>query len=179
MKPMLKRGKSAFWAGLLGTVLLLAGPAPAHADQGKWWTPREGRARGEHRVWRPSPRYGRVYRDVFVLRGAWGGPYAYRAHRYWVRPWYRGPYLHVRPVRYFVAADAVIGGLRISARFHPRDRWMYGCNFCDACFDDYDHWAAHVGTCPRRPDGYRVRAERWEDEPAPYADSNHRWYPDG
>lgn len=196
MKPMLKRGTSVFWAGLLGTALLVAGPVAAQADQGKWWTPKEGRSRvrsearrsepmrdyrlprGEQRVWRSSPRYGRVYRDYVVVRGTRGGPYDYRARRYWVRPYYQGRYIYVRPVRYFVAADAVIGGVRISAMFHPRDYWLYGCNFCGARFDDYDHWAAHVDGCPYHPNGYQVRAQYWSDDSHAYPDEDNGWYSD-
>ena len=195
MKPMLmSRGRSVFCAGLLGTALLMAVPAGAQNDQGKWWTPREskprqsaelrrgrpgrefGLRRGEQRVWRSSPRYGRVYRDYVIVRGAYyDGPYRYRARRYWVRPWYSGHTIYVRPVRYFIAADAIIGGVRISAHFQPHDYWLYGCNFCDARFGDYDHWAAHVHSCPYGPDGYQVRAQYWNDD---YRDEDRGWYPD-
>lgn len=181
MKAMLNSGKSAFCAGLLGTALLLAAPSGARADQGKWWTPKEsktrvrseaprtptrdfGLRRGELRAWRTSPRYGRVYRDYVVFRGTWGAPHAYRAQRFWVHPTYRGRFIYVRPVRYYVSAAAVIGGIRISAVIFPHDRWLYGCNFCEAYFDDYGHWAAHVRACPYHPAGYSVRALEWEDD---------------
>ena len=95
-----------------------------------------------------------------------------------MNPWYRGGYIYVRPVRYFVAADAIIGGVRISATCQPHDYWLYGCNFCDARFTDYDHWAAHVATCPYRPDGYRVQAQVWNDDPGAYSDDDGGWYQD-
>lgn len=195
MKPMLTSGKGAFWAGLLGTALLVAAPVAAHADQGKWWTPKEsktrvrsevqrrvpasdfGLRRGEQRAWRNSPRYGRVYRDYVVIRGAWGGTHPYRAHRYWVRPSYRGHFVYVRPVRYFVTAGVMIGGVRISARIFPRDYWLYGCNFCDAHFGDYGHWAAHVEACRYHPNGYTVRVQDWDDDWHSYI-QERGWYPD-
>jgi hypothetical protein len=181
MKPMLNSGKSAIWAGVLGIVLLLATPSGAGADQGKWWTPKETKARvrseaprtpsqdfglrpGDHRAWRTSPRYGRVYRDYVVINGAWTTPRAYRAQRFWVSPVYRGRLVYLRPVRYYVSATAVIGGVRISALLYPHDHWLYGCNFCDAQFEDYAHWAAHVQTCPYHPHGYSVRALDWQED---------------
>jgi hypothetical protein len=193
---MLKKSNSAFCAGLLGIALLVAVPVAVQADQGKWWTPKEEkprvrtqtrqrepvrvfrRASGEKRVWRSSPRYGRVYRDYVVVRGVYGGPYQYRARRYWVRPAYSAHYIYVRPVRYFVAASAVIGGVRISARFHPHDYWLYGCNFCDARFENYDDWAAHVGVCRYHPDGYQVRAQYWDDDGESYGNDDRGWTPD-
>ncbi len=181
MKTMRISSKSAFWAGLLGTAILVAAPMTAGADQGKWWTPREGGRRdgrgsyerldrgfgpgwrlGQHRVWRAHPRYGHVYRDFIVVRDGYRGPY-FRARRFYVRPYVYHHVVVVRPVRYFIAANACIGSVSISARFHPRDHYEYGCNFCDERFDSYEGHAAHAAVCPDRPDGFRVETRAWDD----------------
>ena len=63
--------------GALGAAILLGTPLLAHADQGKWWTPKEGgrgsqgqvreRAwgnRGHDGAWRGA----RIHRDMIVIR---------------------------------------------------------------------------------------------------------------
>ena len=188
----------------LGVTILLGTPLLAQADQGKWWTPKEGdqgiekrergggwndqgtrgdrgttdrrawgdgngrvtyrdrgwSARGSwgtYRSWRGVP----VRRDVIVIRDRRHGSY-FRARRVFVQPrFYRGS-LYVRPVRYFIAADACIGGINIHARI-VRPHYLYGCNFCDARFDSYDAYAAHVAHCDHGPDEYTIQASNWDD----------------
>ncbi|HEY3157216.1 MAG TPA: hypothetical protein VGK76_11420 [Candidatus Eisenbacteria bacterium] len=190
----------------LGVTILLGTPLLAQADQGKWWTPKEGdrriekRERGggwndqgtrgdrgttDRRAWGDRSGNGRVtYRDRgWSARGSWGtyrswrgvpvrrdvivirdrrhGSY-FRARRVFVQPrFYRGS-LYVRPVRYFIAADACIGGINIHARI-VRPHYLYGCNFCDARFDTYDAYAAHVAHCDHGPDEYTIQASNWDD----------------
>ena len=190
----------------LGVTILLGTPLLAQADQGKWWTPKEGDQRiekrergsgwndqgtrgdrgntdrrawgdrgwngrvtyrdrglsgrgswGSYRSWRGVP----VRRDVIVIRDWRRGAY-FRARRVCVQPrFYRGT-LYVRPVRYFIAADACIGGVNIHARI-VRPHYLYGCNFCDARFDSYDDYAAHVAHCDHGPDEYSIQACNWDD----------------
>jgi hypothetical protein len=181
MKATLISGRHAILAGLLGTALLMAAPAASQPGQEKWWTPREGgrervqRApehreqnrgpgwyRGEQRVYRQVPRHGRFYRDRIVIRDGNRGPY-FGAYRYWFRPQFVRHFVYVRPVRYWVSADAHFGGLSISARIHRGDRCWFGCNFCDERFHVYDDWAAHVRHCDHGPRGYRVQTRPWDD----------------
>lgn len=193
MRTRLISGSSAVLAGLLGTALLVAAPAGAQSGQQKWWTPREGRPervergtparvernrnfgmrRGEQRVWRQIPRYGRFYRDVIVLRDGYRGP-QYRAYRYWFPPYVQRNYIYVRPVRYWMCADVRIGGVRISASLHHGDRSWYGCNFCDARFGTYDDWAVHVAHCDHAPRAYRVQTRPWDDGLDRYHDRGWR-----
>jgi len=166
----------------LGVTILLGAPLPAQADQGKWWNPKEGGrrvetreherewngrgswggwsgrgSRGGYRSWRGIP----VRRDVIVIRDHRYGR-SFRARRIFVEPRFHGGCLYVRPVRYFIAADACIGGFNIRARI-VRPHYLYGCNFCDARFDSYDAYAAHVVHCDHGPDGYAVHASNWDD----------------
>jgi len=196
MKATLISGRNALLAGLLGTAFLIAAPAASQTTQEKWWTPREGgRARverpqvrqqkqyrtvapkwkrGEQRVWRQVPRYGRFYRDRVVIYDGYRGP-RYPAYRYWFRPQYYRHYVYVRPVRYWTSIGLNIAGVSISARFHDRDRYWYGCNFCDARFDHYDDWSVHVRHCDHGPDGYMVKTGTWDDDWDRYHD-DRGWY---
>lgn len=158
--------------GALGATVLLGTPLLAQADQGKWWTPKEGNRsaqtrgarsyspertwgyRGRNDAWRGA----RIHRDVIVIRDGNRGNY-FRARRYLLHPRFHRHVVFVRPVRYFIAADACIGGIGIHARFRPHD--LYGCNFCDARFESYGAYHSHVLRCDARPDGYRVAADDW------------------
>jgi hypothetical protein len=159
------------FTGLFIASLLLAGlgsPSRAEAKSGKWWNPERGdRVRSEHvqhrpaRQWR-SWRGQRVYRDVVVIRSG------YRAPRYHVARTYSRPefiyarrIVRVRPVRLFVDASIVIGGVQIRGVYHDHADYEYGCNFCDARFDDYAGYHAHVMECPHRPSGYRIECDDW------------------
>jgi hypothetical protein len=197
MKPSLVSGRNVMMLGLLGAAILMAAPATSSAQQEKWWTPREGGRervqrnvtrreqarvpqwdrglrRGENRAWRDYSRYGRVYRDNVMIRDGRRGP-QYRAYRYWFRPQFHRQYVVVRPVRYWVAAGARIGGVLISARIFPHGRYWYGCNFCDLRFDDYGHWSAHVRGCDHRPHGYRVQTAQWEDDWDRFHEDDRGW----
>lgn len=184
------------WAGLLGAALLVAAPMSAGAQQAKWWTPKESRGprrgvettriqrtyvpgwqAGERRVWRAHPAYGRVYRDYVVVRDGSRGPY-FRARRYYVQPSIFGHVYIVRPVRWMVAADARIGGLMISALFHPRAHEEFGCNFCGERFDTYDDYAEHVSGCPDRPRGYSVQPRAWDDGDSGSGGGDQGWQND-
>jgi hypothetical protein len=150
--------------GLTGLTVLLGSPLLAQADQGKWWTPRQGGRRIEERGrvrdegWRGGPwRGARVRRDVVVIRDGRRGGY-FRARRIYYEPYFARRTVYVRPVRYFIAADVRIGGVGIHARI-IRPHYVYGCNFCDARFDRYDDYLNHVERCDHRPSGYRIRAE--------------------
>ena len=112
---------------------------------------------GNYRSWRGVP----VRRDVIVIRDRHHGGY-FRARRAFVQPRFYHGSLYVRPVRYFIAADACIGGLNIRARI-VRPHYLYGCNFCDARFDTYDAYAVHVGHCDHGPDEYTIQASNWDD----------------
>jgi hypothetical protein len=168
-------------AALLGASLLASSPTAARADQGKWWTPKSSRGQEPRRVERVERRHSRavqrgwdrqwrrwrgdrVYRDAIVIRDSHRGP-RYRAWRYYSNPifHYRRHIVYLRPVRYYVSAAAVIGGVRLHARFHDHDDYLYGCNFCDARFDSYGHYRAHVYECELRPHGYRIVASDWDD----------------
>lgn len=103
-----------------------------------------------------------VYRDYVSVR--------FQSHyqpvygwRYYCPPAYYYPthVVYVRPVRFFVAANFAIGGLGISAAYADPGP-VYGCNFCDARFSDYDDYEYHVGHCAHAPQGYRIIAEQWD-----------------
>jgi hypothetical protein len=118
--------------------------------------------RRDSRAWRGAgPRYRR---DIVVWRS---GPLGrnIRAHRVWIRPLYfhRRHLCVLRPVRYFVGADALIGDVRLRLRLHDRDGY-YGCNFCEARFGDFDSYHRHVVMCDARPHGYRFEVSDWNDE---------------
>ena len=184
MKIKLRNHRILF-AGLLGAAVLAGSPLFAQADQGKWWDPkqggqetrnrdgRDGRGardgrdgwdgrgdRGQQRTWGTGPRF---QRDIVVIRDGNRGP-RYRAHRIWVRPTYfrRQHLIAIRPVRYFF--NVSIGGGRFQARFQNHDHFVYGCNFCDARFDNYNDYRRHVLNCEDRPSGYRLDVCDWDDQ---------------
>ncbi|HEX7078424.1 MAG TPA: hypothetical protein VF363_08380 [Candidatus Eisenbacteria bacterium] len=178
-------------AGVLGASMILIAPDTALAERGKGWTARPGgRGMEERRLERRSDRTwnrqwrswrgGRVYRDVIVIRGGERSP-RYRAWRYYAYPEfrYRSHVVYVRPVRYFTAV-ATIGGVRIGARFRDADARRYGCNFCDARFDDYGSYRAHLYDCPRRPPGFRIVAQDWSDQDVNRGSwwDDHDWHDD-
>ena len=116
-----------------------------------------------HREWRGYP----VHRDqVWVTSPAWGhrhrGTWGWR---YWAAPtfYYPTQVCYVRPVRFFVTARAMIGGVAIDARYaDPVD--VFGCNFCDARFETYGSYSRHVRSCDHGPHGYRVVAQDWDHD---------------
>jgi hypothetical protein len=91
----------------------------------------------------------------------YGGGF-FRARRIYAAPRFYGRFVYVRPVRYFIGADAFIGGFGIRARI-VRPHYIYACNFCDEQFDSYDAYVDHVEHCPYRPDGYGVSVSNWDD----------------
>ena len=101
-----------------------------------------------------------VYRDYVSVRYQNYPTYGWR---YYCPPAYYYPthVVYVRPVRFFVAADFAIGGLGISAAYADPGP-VYGCNFCDARFSDYDDYEYHVEHCAHAPQGYRVICEQWD-----------------
>ena len=106
-----------------------------------------------------------VYREYVSYRYAPAYAPVY-GWRYYCAPRYHYPthVIYVQPVRFFVAADFVIGGVGISARYADPGP-VYGCNFCDARFGDYYAYEHHVeGYCGHAPHGYRIHAEDWGDE---------------
>jgi hypothetical protein len=113
---------------------------------------------GGYSTWRGLP----VRRDVLVIRDRrYGGAY-FRARRLFCAPSYYGRFIYVRPVRYFIAADACIGGLTIRASI-VRPHYLYGCNFCDDRFDTYDAYCYHVSHCGHRPSGFEISVSNWDD----------------
>jgi hypothetical protein len=157
------------------------GPSEAEARPGeKRWNPKHGNGGGRraerlhrreaaprhfNRQWR-SWRGQRIYRDVIVIRSGGRGP-RYRAWRAYSRPQYiySRRIIRVRPVRFYVSASAIIGGLHIRGAYRDHDDYLYGCNFCEARFEAYPRWHTHVLACPHRPSGYRVECSDW-DAPA-------------
>ena len=101
-----------------------------------------------------------VYRDYVSVRYQNYPTYGWR---YYCPPAYYYPthVVYVRPVRFFVAANFAIGGLGVSATYADPGP-VYGCNFCDARFSDYDDYEYHVGNCAHAPQGYRIIAEQWD-----------------
>ncbi len=177
--------------GLLSAIMLLGGASSAQAEQGKWWNPKEGGQRPARReayraparhdsyrapTWRapryvgPGQRYSRSWRGYRVYRDrVWVGPgWGYHGRpaygwRYYRAPVYYYPQrtCYVRPLRFFISAGAVIGGVSVHAEYaDPGD--LYGCNFCDARFTSYHAYEAHVAHCSHAPDGYRVVAHDWD-----------------
>jgi hypothetical protein len=112
---------------------------------------------GDRATWRGFP----VRRDVLIIRDRRYGGF-FRARRIYAAPRYYGRFVYVRPVRFFIGADALIGGIGIHARI-VRPHYLYGCNFCDARFDSYDDYAAHVAHCDHRPGGFGISASNWDD----------------
>jgi len=114
-----------------------------------------------HTAYRGYP----VYREYvsYRYRPAYAPVYGWR---YYCAPRYDYPthVIYVQPVRFFVAADFVIGGVGVSARYADPGA-VYGCNFCDARFGSYSDYEAHVEhDCDHIPHGYRVYADDWHDE---------------
>lgn len=173
------RNQRMWLAGLLGAAVLAGSPVVAQADQGKWWTPKSSAPSRERRVERSTRTYQgdrgesrgyrqsrpRFQRSFVMLHDGYRGR-SYRARRVWARPYYieRQHLVVIRPVRYFVGASAIIGGLRINAQFHDNDRYLYGCNFCDARFSSYDGYYSHVLRCDDRPRGYRLDVADWSND---------------
>ena len=91
----------------------------------------------------------------------YGGGF-FRARRIYSAPRFYGRFCYVRPVRFFIGADAFIGGVGIRARI-VRPHYIYGCNFCDERFDNYDDYVAHVESCPYRPRGCDISVSNWDD----------------
>jgi len=213
----------------VGITILVGTPLLAQADQGKWWTPKQGDPRVEQRqrgdragrgdrggTWQRGDRAGtwqrgnggswrgerggvrvrdRVIRDRgsrgsfsirggrFGARGSWGGYSSwrgypvrrdilvirdrgfggyFRARRTYCAPRYYGRFVYVRPVRFFIGADACIGGVGIHARI-VRPHYLYGCNFCDARFESYGAYCQHVEHCYHRPSGFDISVSNWDD----------------
>lgn len=123
--------------------------------------------------WRGVP----VRRDVLVIRDrSYGG--FFRARRSYCAPRFYGRFVYVRPVRFFIAADACVGPIGIRARI-VRPHYLYGCNFCDATFDSYGAYCQHVEHCGSRPSGCEISVSNWddghEDWDGPYqTDDNYR-----
>ncbi|HET9252418.1 MAG TPA: hypothetical protein VFP58_09890 [Candidatus Eisenbacteria bacterium] len=114
-----------------------------------------------HTVYRGYP----VYREYVSYRYAPAYAPAY-GWRYYCAPRYdyHTHVVYVQPVRFFVAADFMIGGVGISARYVDPGP-VYGCNFCDARFGSYHAYETHVEhDCGHLPHGYRVYADDWHDE---------------
>jgi hypothetical protein len=140
-------GNRARALGLLGVaagfMLLLSAAGPAEGG-GRY------RDRGVHYVVvrRPQAVVVRPVRaDHFIVR---------RPRFVVVRP---VPYW---PVAYGNAVDARlgvnVGGLHLGVSFRRVEPY-YGCNFCDAYFDGYGAWEAHVAGCADQ----RVICEPWDD----------------
>jgi hypothetical protein len=181
----------AAFMGLVGATLLAVGFAPGVAEardhgngRGQWRNdgrrvervlrPRQSRV---SRQWRT---YGgqRVYRDVVVIRTGNRIP-RYRAWRAYSRPQYvySRRVIRVRPVRFHVSA--VIGGVSIHGSYHRPGDYLYGCNFCDSRFSDYDAYHAHVASCSHRPHGYRVECSDWDGSSNAGLWDDSEWRDDG
>ncbi|HYR68392.1 MAG TPA: hypothetical protein VER77_00780, partial [Candidatus Dormibacteraeota bacterium] len=83
--------------------------------------------------------------------------------RYYCAPSYYHPrhVIYVRPIRFFISANAVIGGVHVHGDYgDPCD--IYGCNFCDAQFTSFEAYQDHLDHCPYAPRGYRVVASDWD-----------------
>jgi hypothetical protein len=161
----------ALFTGLFTASLILAGlgsPSRAEAKSEKWWNPDRGDGVHSQRSYKRSDRQWRswrgqrIYRDVIVVRSGNRGP-RYRAWRAYSRPEYiySRRIIRVRPVRLYVGASIVIGGVHIRGAYRDHGDYAYGCNFCDARFSDYSDYHAHVTGCSHRPAGYRVDCSDW------------------
>ena len=113
---------------------------------------------GGYSSWRGVP----VRRDVLEFRDRRYPGGFFRARRLYCAPRFYGGFVYVRPVRYFIAANAFFGPISIRARI-VRPHYLYGCNFCDARFDTYEAYAYHVAHCPYRPDDCQISASNWDD----------------
>jgi hypothetical protein len=113
---------------------------------------------GGYSSWRGVP----VRRDVLTIRDRrYPGGY-FRARRFYCAPRFYGGFVYVRPVRFFISADAFFGPIGIRARI-VRPHYLYGCNFCDARFDTYGAYAYHVEHCDYRPDDCQISVSNWDD----------------
>jgi hypothetical protein len=110
-------------------------------------------------TWRGAP----VRRDIMRIQDRRYGGGFFRARRIYSAPRYYGRFVYVRPVRYYIGADALIGGFGIHARI-VRPHYIYACNFCDEQFDSYDAYAAHVEHCHYRPSGFGISVSNWDDD---------------
>jgi hypothetical protein len=115
-----------------------------------------------------------VYREYvsYRYRPAYAPTYGWR---YYCAPRYdyHTHVIYVQPVRFFVAADFVIGGVGISARYVDPGP-VFGCNFCDARFGSYYDYEVHVEHhCDHIPHGYRVYADDWHDEVWEHGDDDY------
>lgn len=162
---------------ILALVTLLAAAPPAGARRSSARHPGDGHARRcaprPVLVPHPGPAHGKVYRyregrvryivvrrpRVVFLRPACVDRFVVRRPRFVV----------VRPVPCWPAArpDGMrahlglnIGGVNLGVAFQRSDP-HYGCNFCEAYFDSYGAWEAHVGSC-RHAGHARVICEPWE-----------------
>jgi hypothetical protein len=114
-----------------------------------------------HTAYRGYP----VYREYvsYRYRPAYAPAYGWR---YYCAPRYdyHSHVIYVQPVRFFIAADFMIGGVGVSARYVDPGP-VYGCNFCDTRFGSYYDYEMHVEHhCDHIPHGYRVHAEDWQDQ---------------
>jgi hypothetical protein len=72
----------------------------------------------------------------------------------------------VRPTPY-VHVGARIGRVSIGAVFGPRATYSdydYGCNFCDAHYNTFASYDAHVHNCGYRPQNVQIVARGWDDQ---------------
>jgi hypothetical protein len=117
-----------------------------------------GFSRGGFSGWGGVP----VRRDILVIRDRRYGGGFFRARRTYCAPRFYGRFVYVRPVRFFIGADAFVGPIGIHARI-VRPHYLYGCNFCDATFDSYGAYVQHVEHCDQRPSGCGVSVSNWDD----------------
>ncbi|HMI30095.1 MAG TPA: hypothetical protein VK527_00020 [Candidatus Limnocylindrales bacterium] len=134
---------------------------------------------GGYSSWRGVP----VRRDVLVIRdNRYPGGY-FRARRFYCAPRFYGGFVYVRPVRFFISADAFFGPVGIRARI-VRPHYLYGCNFCDARFDTYGAYCQHVEHCDYRPDDCQISVSNWDDSDydsswdGPYQTNDDQGYDD-
>jgi len=132
----------------------------AQADRG------HGHGHGKHKQrWR-STRVVEVVREpVVVERVRYVEPVRYVAPVRYVT--YASPrVVVVRPTPY-VHVGAQIGRVTIGAVFGPRATYAdydYGCNFCDARFNTFPAYDAHVHGCGYRPQNVQIVARGWDDQ---------------
>ena len=182
-KRLVTARTSALAALLLAVVF--GAPSLAQADQGKWWTPKEGdrtpvadrqgsgwvrpgpgrfqgnfpgRGHAISRPWRSGP----VIRDYVSVRHGHRGRF-HRARRIYIEPYYNRHFVYVRPVRLYFSAAARIGPVDIHVQPYGHRDFLYGCNFCDARFEGFRGYSRHLYRCDARPHGYEVRARDWEE----------------
>ena len=134
---------------------------------------------GGYSSWRGVP----VRRDILEIRDRrYPGGY-FRARRLFSAPRFYGGCVYVRPVRFFIAANAFFGPIGIRARI-VRPHYLYGCNFCDARFDTYDAYLYHVEHCDYRPDDCQISVSNWDDSDydsswdGPYQTNDDQGYDD-